>query len=99
VSFISTVKSIQKEIGDVSARAFVLVKTTRFGTYIACTIASEPSEALARIVEGMDTKRYKEIGYDSLLRDTWLIPPPECLTEADLIEVPPGTVYELIQET
>jgi hypothetical protein len=95
----STVNLHREEVVRPDTQAYILAKKTKFGSYVACTVAPGPSEALARILEDMDKKRYKEIGYDSLLRDTWLIPPPDQLTEADLTEVPPGMIFEMIQES
>ena len=97
--YMSTVNLHREEVVRPDTQAYILAKKTKFGTYVACTTAPGPSEALARILEDMDKKRYKEIGYDSLLFERWLIPPPEHLTAADLVEVPPGMVFELIQET
>jgi hypothetical protein len=50
---------------------------------------ASPSEALSRIPEDMDKKRYKNIRFDNLLLNNWLVPPPEDLRPEDLIEVPP----------
>nr|MDO8113234.1 hypothetical protein [Candidatus Sigynarchaeota archaeon] len=72
--------------------AYILLKTTNLGSFIACVIAEKASEALAKLREGMDKTRYRTIGFDDVLKDDWIITPPDQLTERDLIKVPANTV-------
>nr|MDO8113057.1 hypothetical protein [Candidatus Sigynarchaeota archaeon] len=72
--------------------AYILLKTTTLGSFIACVVAEKASEALEKLREGMDKVRYRTIGFDDVLKDDWIITPPDQLTERDLIKVPANAV-------
>lgn len=77
----------------IGMKAYILLKTTENGSFMACVVASTPSEAITSIKKDMDIAKYREIGYDDVLKDSWIVTPPDRLTEVDLIEVPAGKVF------
>jgi len=76
--------------------AYILLKSTSFGSFMACVVADNPTMALEKLQEGIDTTRYRSIGFDDILKDDWIITPPERLSEQDLIEVPEGKTVDMI---
>jgi len=79
----------------VEMKAYALIKTTAYGTFVACVVASNPKEALGLIRKDMEQTKYREIGFDDVLNDAWIITPPESLTVDDLMEIPAGKVFGL----
>ncbi len=79
----------------VEMKAYILVKTTGYGTFVACVVASDPVEALRLIQKDMEHTKYREVGFDDVLHDAWIITPPESLTVNDLMEIPAEKVFGL----